>query len=315
MHELRDATISVVIIDDEALESDRACTTLILEAADDIRVVGVGDSGAAADLVSTHQPSVVLLDIRMPAPDGLTVLRHLRTLPDPPQVVMLTTFDMDNTVRTALELGAAGYLLKETDPEHLPHFVRTAAAGGVVLAGSPAHRMRTAIRAGGADPEAAALVDTLTDREVSVLRQLARGDSNAEIARTLHLSQGTVKDHVSAILAKLRVTGRVPAALIAARADILRCSGTDPGETLLERMYGADSARDFRGGRGDAPGFRPPLCECPLLSGRRGPAPAPSHPRDRGHPDASRPPLWLRDNRSCRRGVRPRRERGSTPAP
>ncbi|SJN10230.1 two-component system response regulator [Leucobacter sp. 7(1)] len=224
MHELRDATISVVIIDDEALV--RQGLTLILEAADDIRVVGVGDSGAAADLVSTHRPSVVLLDIRMPAPDGLTVLRHLRTLPDPPQVVMLTTFDMDDTVRTALELGAAGYLLKDTDPEHLPHFVRTAAAGGVVLAGSPAHRMRTAIRAGGADPEAAALVDTLTDREVSVLRQLARGDSNAEIARALHLSQGTVKDHVSAILAKLRVTGRVPAALIAARADILTAEPT-----------------------------------------------------------------------------------------
>lgn len=219
MSEPHHAPIHVVIIDDEALV--RQGLTLILEAADDIRVLGVGDSAAAAALVATHQPAVVLLDIRMPEPDGLTLLRQFRGLPDPPQVIMLTTFDMDDAVRTALELGAAGYLLKDTDPEHLPQFVRTAAAGGVVLAGSPAQRMRAAVRAGGTDHAAAELVSALTDRERSVLRHLAQGDSNAQIARALHLSQGTVKDHVSAILAKLGVAGRVPAALIAARADLL----------------------------------------------------------------------------------------------
>lgn len=211
--------ISVVIIDDEALV--RQGLTLILEAADDLRVAAVGDGAAAREIVTAQQPDVVLLDIRMPEPDGLTVLRQLLELDAPPRVVMLTTFDMDDYVRTAIELGAAGYLLKDTDPEQLPHFVRTAAAGGVVFAGSPAQRMRAAVSERVADPAATTLADTLSPRELAVLRRLSRGESNAEIALGLHLSQGTVKDHVSAILAKLGVPGRVPAALVAERAGLL----------------------------------------------------------------------------------------------
>lgn len=211
--------IPVVIIDDEALV--RQGLTLILEAAADIEVVGVGEGGDAMRLVEQLRPSVVLLDIRMPAPDGLTVLDELCRLSAPPAVVMLTTFDMDSYVRTALERGASGYLLKDTDPEQLPHFVRTAAAGGVVLAAAPADSMRAAVRAGGTDPQAAALTARLTARESAVLRRLGRGESNAEISAALHLSVGTIKDHVSAILAKLGVTGRVPAVLIAERAGLL----------------------------------------------------------------------------------------------
>lgn len=211
--------IKVVVIDDEALV--RQGLTLILGAAPDLHVVGSGDGGAAAALVREHQPTVVLLDIRMPAPDGLTVLRELRALATPPKIVMLTTFDMDDYVRSALEHGADGYLLKDTDPELLPAYVRTAAAGGVVLAPAPARRVRDALRESAVDPAAAALTDSLTEREHAVLVRIAEGDSNSDIAGALHLSVGTVKDHVSAILAKLDVSGRVPAALIAERAGLL----------------------------------------------------------------------------------------------
>lgn len=199
----------------------RQGVTLILEAAGDIDVLGVGGGGDAVRIAREQRPDVVLLDVRMPPPDGIAVLRELRALPEPPYVVMLTTFDMDDYVRTAIELGASGYLLKDTDPEQLPHFVRAAAAGGVVLAPAPASRVRAAVRAGGADPAAAEIAARLTPRELAALRLLADGRSNAEIAQRLHLSVGTVKDHVSAILAKLGVSGRVPAALVAERAGLL----------------------------------------------------------------------------------------------
>lgn len=211
--------VTVVIIDDEALV--RQGLTLILQAAGDIVVLGVGDSGDAERLVRDKRPDVVLLDVRMPAPDGIAVLKELRKLIDPPSVIMLTTFDMDDYIRTAIELGASGYLLKDTDPEQLPHYVRTAAAGGVVLAPAPARRVQAAIRAGASDPDAVLAASTLTERELAVLRLLARGHSNAEIAGAMHLSVGTVKDHVSMVLAKLGVSGRVLAALVAERAGLL----------------------------------------------------------------------------------------------
>lgn len=218
------AAIAVAIIDDEALV--RQGLTLILEAAPGLTVVGSGDGTEALALVRERCPQVVLLDIRMPQVDGLTVLRELTALPDPPHIVMLTTFDMDDYVRTALDLGAAGYLLKDTDPELLPQYVRTAASGGVVLAPLPAQRIREAVRAGGTDHDAVARIAQLTEREREVLVRVAQGDSNTEISRALLLSVGTVKDHVSAILAKLSVSGRVPAALLAERAGLLRTEVT-----------------------------------------------------------------------------------------
>ncbi len=215
-----ESRIRVVIIDDEALV--RHGLTLILEAADDIDVVGVGDGADAERLVRDHTPDVVMLDIRMPAPDGLTVLRTLRAAPEPPRIVMLTTFDMDDYVTTAIELGAAGYLLKDTDPEQLPSFVRTAMAGGVVLGDSPARRMLRQAARGRPDRGASDLIATLTDRERAVLVAVADGASNGEIGALLHLGVGTVKDHVSSLLAKLGVSSRVQAALLAERAGLLR---------------------------------------------------------------------------------------------
>lgn len=212
--------IRVVVVDDEALV--RSGFELILGAADDIEVVATTTGAEAVDTVRREAPDVVLLDIRMPDVDGLTVLRHLRALPDAPVVAMLTTFDADEYILTALRSGAAGFLLKDTEPDQLAQLVRTLYAGGVVMSPKASravwqsHPGTTA-----ADDEEAARVGRLTERERDVLVLIAEGLSNADIGSRVHLSAGTVKDHVSAILTKLRVTSRVRAALLAQRAGLL----------------------------------------------------------------------------------------------
>lgn len=212
--------IRVMVVDDEALV--RSGFELILSAADDIEVVATTAGAAAVDTVRAEGPDVVLLDIRMPDVDGLTVLRQLRALPEPPVVAMLTTFDADEYILTALRSGAAGFLLKDTEPDQLAQLVRTLAAGGVVM--SPkASRAVWQSHPGAAvvDDEDATRVGRLTEREREVLVLIAEGLSNAEIGMRIHLSAGTVKDHVSAILTKLRVGSRVQAALLAQRAGLL----------------------------------------------------------------------------------------------
>ncbi|WP_053382308.1 response regulator [Leucobacter celer] len=215
--------VRVAIIDDEALI--RQGFTLILEAAADIRVVGAADGRDALALIDRTSPDVVLLDIRMPEVDGLTVLRSLPRGAQAPRVAMLTTFGSDDLIAEAMSIGAAGFLLKDTDPEALPQYVRTLASGGVVLAPAAARAVVGASLAPRYDPEAAALIDTLSDRERDVLLRLARGRSNAEIGAEIHLGTGTVKDHVSALLAKLGVPGRVQAALVAERGGLLEGTG------------------------------------------------------------------------------------------
>lgn len=159
--------IRVVVIDDEALV--RSGFTLILNAADDIEVVATATGADALATVGEHEPDVVLLDIRMPDVDGLTVLRQVRTLPAPPVVAMLTTFDTDEYVLTALHSGAAGFLLKDTEPDQLAQLVRTLVAGGVVM--SP-KASRTLLRShpgnGLADPGRAAVADPVADQEATV---------------------------------------------------------------------------------------------------------------------------------------------------
>lgn len=212
--------IRVVVVDDEALV--RSGFELILGASEDIEVIATASGANAVETVRRRRPDVVLLDIRMPDVDGLTVLRELRAMPDPPVVAMLTTFDADEYILTALNSGAGGFLLKDTEPEQLAHLVRTLAAGGVVL--SP-KASRTLLHShpgsGTAVDEDAARVRLLTARERDVLVLVADGLSNADIGKRIHLGAGTVKDHVSAILTKLRVTSRVQAALLAQRAGLL----------------------------------------------------------------------------------------------
>ena len=216
------------MVDDEALV--RSGFSLILGAADDIDVVATATGADALAVVREHLPDVVLLDIRMPDVDGLTVLQQLRALSAPPVVAMLTTFDTDEYVLTALNSGAAGFLLKDTEPSQLAQLVRTLAAGGVVMSPKASRtllRAHPGVDSAGVDEEAAR-VELLTARERDVLVLLADGLSNAEIGSRLYLGTGTIKDHVSAILAKLRVAGRVQAALLAQRAGLLDTGPEQP---------------------------------------------------------------------------------------
>ncbi|WP_051430181.1 response regulator [Streptomyces roseochromogenus] len=209
-----------MVVDDEALV--RSGFKLVLSAADDIEVVATTAGAAAVDTVRRKGPDVVLLDIRMPDVDGLTVLRQLRALPEPPVVAMLTTFDADEYILTALRSGAAGFLLKDTEPDQLAQLVRTLAAGGVVMSPKASRAVwQSHPGAEVVDDEEATRVGRLTEREREVLVLIAQGLSNAEIGTRIHLSAGTVKDHVSAILTKLRVGSRVQAALLAQRAGLL----------------------------------------------------------------------------------------------
>ncbi|WP_078955950.1 response regulator [Streptomyces sp. NRRL B-1140] len=218
--------IRVVVVDDEALV--RSGFELILNASGDIQVVATAEGARATDAIRRERPDVVLLDIRMPDVDGLTVLREIQALPEPPKVAMLTTFDTDEYILTALRSGASGFLLKDTEPEQLAQLVRTLAAGGVVM--SPkASRALLRGHPGADTPQDAdvARVNLLTDRERDVLVLIAEGLSNADIGTRIHLSAGTVKDHVSSILTKLRVSSRVPAALLAERAGLLGGDGAN----------------------------------------------------------------------------------------
>ncbi|MGA6161791.1 response regulator [Amycolatopsis magusensis] len=212
--------IRVVVVDDEALI--RSGFQLILRAAGDIDVVATATGAQAVREIGVHKPDVVLLDIRMPDVDGLTILRQLRAQPEPPIVAMLTTFDSDEYIATALRSGAAGFLLKDTEPEHLAQLVRTLASGGVVLSPKVTRSVVDGFLDSGAGAEAVDSVARLTDRERDVLVLIAEGLSNADIGARVHLSVGTIKDHVSAILTKLKVNSRVQAALLAQRAGLLR---------------------------------------------------------------------------------------------
>ncbi|MGW1590073.1 response regulator [Streptomyces sp. NPDC002386] len=211
--------IRVLVVDDEALI--RTGFQHILDAADDIEVVAAVPGGQALAALRETGPDVVLLDIRMPDVDGLTVLAEIRRLPRPPVVAMLTTFDMDEYVETALRSGAAGFLLKDTDPEELPFLVRALADGGTVLSSKVTRTVVDGFLGAGSQEAAARTIERLTERERHVLLLVAEGLSNGDIASRMHLSTGTVKDHVSAILTKLEVGGRVQAALLAQRAGLL----------------------------------------------------------------------------------------------
>ena len=223
--------IRVVVVDDEALI--RTGFTYILNTADDIEVVAAVTGGQAVRTVRELRPEVVLLDIRMPDVDGLAVLADLRRIPDPPVVAMLTTFNMDEYVATALDSGAAGFLLKDTDPEQLPYLVRALTDGGVVLSSKVTRTVVDGYLAGGRRDAAARIVEQLTERERRVLILIAAGLSNTDIGSRMHLSTGTVKDHVSALLAKLEVSTRVQAALLAERAGLL-----GPSQEQEQREYG-----------------------------------------------------------------------------
>jgi DNA-binding NarL/FixJ family response regulator len=204
-----------VLVDDEQLV--RSGLRMILESAGDIEVVGeAGDGGGAVDQVRLHRPEVVLMDIRMPAMDGLAATRELTALPDPPRIIILTTFELDEYVHTALENGAVGFLLKDTPPRDLIQAVHTVAEGNAMLAPSVTRRLSAEFAARNSTQAVAARtqLEALTDREREVAVAIAQGLSNAEIAKLLFMSEATVKAHVSHVLAKLNLTNRVQAAML-----------------------------------------------------------------------------------------------------
>ncbi|MET8229406.1 response regulator transcription factor [Micromonospora sp. NPDC005298] len=212
--------IRVVIVDDEHLV--RAGLRLILEAAEDITVVGEAADGASA-LEQAHRlrPDVVLLDVRMPGLDGLTVAREV--VAAGPKVIMLTTFDLDEYVHRALRAGAVGFLLKDTPPRELAAAVRTVAAGNAMLAPTVTRRLISSFAERGPARRDAARqrLAPLTARELEIVREVARGLGNAEIARRLTMSEATVKAHVSRALAKLQAGNRVQLAILVHDADLL----------------------------------------------------------------------------------------------
>lgn len=214
--------IRVLVVDDEALV--RSGLRLILEAAGDIVVVGEARDGAeAVAAVERLRADVVLMDVRMPGMDGLAAAERIMRRDDPPKVIMLTTFDLDEHVHRALRVGAVGFLLKDTPPRDLAAAVRTVAAGNAMLAPTVTRRLiGSFVERGPSRTEAAhERFAVLTTRERQVVRAVARGLSNAEIGRELTMREATVKTHVSRALAKLGLANRVQAAILVYEAGLL----------------------------------------------------------------------------------------------
>ena len=204
----------VVVADDQDLV--RSGLQLVLEARGCEVVATAGDGREAVEAVRRTRPDVVLMDIRMPVLDGIAATRELTASGDPARVLVLTTYDLDRYVYDALAAGAAGFLLKATPPDRLVEGIRTVAAGEALLAPALTRRLiETYLRHPPPDPAGPAPLAALTDRERQVLVLVARGLSNDDIAAELVVAQATVKTHVNRVLAKLGVTTRVQAVVVA----------------------------------------------------------------------------------------------------
>jgi DNA-binding NarL/FixJ family response regulator len=212
-------TIRVLVADDQSMV--RAGFRMLLSREDDIDVVAEASNGLeAVEKAARFAPTVVLMDIRMPELDGLEATRRILANDRDARVLILTTFDLDEYVYEALSLGASGFVLKDDPPEQLLAAIRTVAAGDALL--SPAVTKRvikqfTRIPR----PTPAPALDELTERELDVFRLIARGLSNAEIARELYITDTTVKTHITHIFQKLNVRDRVQAVLLAYQTGLL----------------------------------------------------------------------------------------------
>jgi DNA-binding NarL/FixJ family response regulator len=204
--------IRLVLIDDQTLV--RRGIRSLLELAGDLQVVAEaadGDDGVAA--IRREQPDVVLLDVRMPGKGGLDVLTELQSRGELPPTILLTTFDDDEALLAGIKAGARGYLLKDVSLEQLTEAIRTVAAGGSVIRPAVTERVLRGLEHVRRDFDALNPPDPLTKRELEVLRLMAGGYSNREIAGALGASEGTVKNHTSSILSKLGVRDRTRAVL------------------------------------------------------------------------------------------------------
>jgi DNA-binding NarL/FixJ family response regulator len=233
-------TISVLLADDQALV--RAGFRMIVEDQEDMEVVGeAGDGVQAIGLARRTQPHVVLMDIRMPTMDGIEATRQITEHEAPPRVVILTTFDLDEYVYKALEAGASGFLLKDLPPADLVAAIRVVAAGDALLAPSVTRRLIEQFVRSRPAAEAAEGLDSLSERELEVLRLVAQGMSNAEIAATLLLGESTIKTHVGNLLDKLALRDRVQLAIYAYEARLAR-----PGELDVQQLPSGPRGRLVR---------------------------------------------------------------------
>lgn len=220
-----DAIITVLIADDQALV--RGAFEVLIEAVPGMKVVGAAADGAeAVELAADRRPDVVLMDVRMPRMDGIEATRRLLAhghSATAPRVLILTTFDLDEYVFTALRAGASGFLLKDTSPDGLLTAIRVIAAGEALLAPSVTRRLIAEFTS---RPEPASSprcgLDGVTDRECEVLILIGRGLSNGEIARHLHLAEPTVKTHVGRLLAKLAARDRAQLVIAAYESGLLK---------------------------------------------------------------------------------------------
>jgi DNA-binding NarL/FixJ family response regulator len=216
-------TIRVLIVDDEELV--RFGLRTVLEAAGDFEVVGEAANGADGVAAARElEPDVVLTDIRMPVMDGLAATKQILALPNPPQVAVLTTFHVDEYVYAALAAGAAGFLLKDTPPREIAAAVRAVADGTATLSPAvTAKLIESYVDKAAAPRKAQALrkIEELSEREREVLQLLGTGDSNADLAKKLFVSEATVKTYVSRLLTKLDLANRTQAAILAHEAGLL----------------------------------------------------------------------------------------------
>jgi DNA-binding NarL/FixJ family response regulator len=213
--------IRVLLADDQRLV--RSGFRMILRADPEVEVVGeAGDGAEAVALACDLRPDVVLMDVRMPRMDGIEATRRVTAMDDPPRVLVLTTFDLDEYVYAALRAGASGFLLKDAPEDQLAAAIRIIAEGGALFAPAVTRRLVARFAAQGDDTAPPPRLGELTARELDVLRLIARGLSNAEIAAELVVSDHTVKTHVARILSKLGLRDRTQAVIAAYESGLVR---------------------------------------------------------------------------------------------
>jgi NarL family two-component system response regulator LiaR len=210
--------MKILICDDQAIVRDGL--ELLLKLEKDIEVVALAQDGAeAVELVEKHRPDLALMDLMMPGMNGVEATRRIRALYPETRVLVLTTFDDDEWVFDAIRAGASGYLLKDTPRARVIEAVRGTVAGKSYVDPAVAGKLLEQTASRQSQPTSK-ITDKLTEREVDVLRLIARGLNNGDIAERLHLSEGTVRNHVSAIFAKLDVADRTQAAILSIRHGI-----------------------------------------------------------------------------------------------